>query len=133
MDDLKCKGCGGENFTFKEKGPHTGAYCCECGKFVKWVSADEKKEIERMESSKETASSERELSEDETALMLKALLGAVNAVTETLKIVVAVQGKLFELLCEKNIVSEEELAKVLDEKSIHAAIAQMEKDQVFGA
>jgi hypothetical protein len=37
MDQLVCQYCLSENVEFKEKGPHTGAYCKDCGGFIKWV------------------------------------------------------------------------------------------------
>lgn len=39
MSEFCCKNCG-PNITvvFKNVGPHRGAYCNNCGKWIKWVS-----------------------------------------------------------------------------------------------
>lgn len=37
MEQLTCQYCLSENVEFKEKGPHLGAYCKDCGGFIKWV------------------------------------------------------------------------------------------------
>ena len=41
MEQLACQYCLSENVEFKEKGPHLGAYCKDCGGFIKWVKKGE--------------------------------------------------------------------------------------------
>jgi hypothetical protein len=40
MEQLTCQYCLSENVEFKEKGPHLGAYCKDCGGFIKWVKKE---------------------------------------------------------------------------------------------
>lgn len=42
MEQLACQYCLSENVEFKEKGPHLGAYCKDCGGFIKWVKKGQK-------------------------------------------------------------------------------------------
>lgn len=37
---MKCKNCGSEEYYIKRVGPHTGAYCSECDKWIKWIPRD---------------------------------------------------------------------------------------------
>lgn len=37
-EELKCKRCGSVSFELRSNGPHLGAYCTECGSWIKWVS-----------------------------------------------------------------------------------------------
>lgn len=39
--DMKCK-CGSNKFATMKKGSQTGLYCASCGKWIKWLSKDEK-------------------------------------------------------------------------------------------
>lgn len=39
---MKCNNCNSENFKFFKKGPHIGAKCADCGKFVKWLNKRER-------------------------------------------------------------------------------------------
>lgn len=34
---MRCKNCGCEEFYMKEVGPHIGAYCSNCDKWIKWL------------------------------------------------------------------------------------------------
>ena len=38
MSDLVCKKCGSSSVVYKSVGPHLGAYCKDCGSWIKWVS-----------------------------------------------------------------------------------------------
>lgn len=38
---LECKKCGNREYTTKKNGPHIGAYCSRCGKWIKWIKANE--------------------------------------------------------------------------------------------
>ena len=38
MSRIECRKCGSVNIAFKDKGPHKGAYCGDCGSWIKWVS-----------------------------------------------------------------------------------------------
>ena len=42
MVKIKCKHCLSTETILKEKGPHLGAYCATCGKWLKWLSKAEK-------------------------------------------------------------------------------------------
>ena len=37
MENFKCKKCGCTEVEYKKVPPHTGAYCKQCGKWIKWV------------------------------------------------------------------------------------------------
>lgn len=41
--DFKCKYCGSVNLELEEKGNQTGLYCCDCGKWLKWLTKEEKR------------------------------------------------------------------------------------------
>ena len=43
LKDYKCKKCGCEQFRFVERTPHIGAYCMNCGFFLKWLDKREKR------------------------------------------------------------------------------------------
>lgn len=34
---LKCSVCGSENFEKKQVSIHTGLYCAQCGRWIKWI------------------------------------------------------------------------------------------------
>lgn len=39
MSEFCCRNCGPDiTVVFKNVGPHRGAYCSNCGKWIKWVS-----------------------------------------------------------------------------------------------
>ena len=42
MIRIRCKYCFGMETVLREKGPHIGAYCANCGRWLKWLSKDEK-------------------------------------------------------------------------------------------
>lgn len=42
--DIKCK-CGSKVFATMKKGTQTGLYCATCGKWIKWLSKDDKNYI----------------------------------------------------------------------------------------
>lgn len=42
--DRKCK-CGNNTFAILKKGTQTGLYCATCGKWIKWLSKDDKNYI----------------------------------------------------------------------------------------
>lgn len=39
--DFKCNHCGSSNTKIEEKGTQVGLYCCDCGKWIKWLSKQE--------------------------------------------------------------------------------------------
>ena len=39
--ERECKSCGKVCVEIKQKGNHIGAYCKECGKWIKWLKKDE--------------------------------------------------------------------------------------------
>lgn len=41
--EFRCKNCGSENLEIEEKGNQTGLYCCDCGKWLKWITKEEKR------------------------------------------------------------------------------------------
>lgn len=41
MKTYKCEKCGSSNTEIEEKGNQTGLYCCDCGKWIKWLSKEE--------------------------------------------------------------------------------------------
>lgn len=43
---MKCKYCGCEEYYCKKVGPHIGAYCKECGKWIKWLPQHKYKQID---------------------------------------------------------------------------------------
>lgn len=43
MTEFRCKHCGSLNLELEEKGNQTGLYCCDCGKWLKWVTKEEKR------------------------------------------------------------------------------------------
>jgi hypothetical protein len=40
LNDMKCK-CGNDEFFFRHKKMHIGAYCSKCGRWLKWVNNSE--------------------------------------------------------------------------------------------
>ena len=42
MVQIRCKYCLTTDVVLKEKGPHVGAYCANCGRWLKWLSKNEK-------------------------------------------------------------------------------------------
>lgn len=41
MDNFRCEKCGSTNTSIEAKGTQTGLYCCDCGKWIKWLSNEE--------------------------------------------------------------------------------------------
>lgn len=41
--EFRCKNCGSKNLEIEEKGNQTGLYCCDCGKWLKWITKEEKR------------------------------------------------------------------------------------------
>lgn len=55
MVDIFCKKCGSADLFIKSNGTQTGAYCSKCGAWIKWVSKEKIRLIERqIESKKES-------------------------------------------------------------------------------
>ena len=42
MIGMSCRYCSSINIITKNNGPHIGAYCADCGKWLKWLSKSEK-------------------------------------------------------------------------------------------
>ena len=42
MVQIRCKYCLTTETVLKEKGPHIGAYCANCGRWLKWLNKTEK-------------------------------------------------------------------------------------------
>lgn len=61
---LRCSRCGCTQMSLTHSGPHTGAYCSECGFFVKWLTKEEARVIS-------FRSAERDRYISETALLRK--------------------------------------------------------------
>lgn len=40
-DKFNCTYCGSENTEVEEKGSQTGLYCCDCGKWIKWLNKED--------------------------------------------------------------------------------------------
>lgn len=40
LNGLKCE-CGNDEFFFRHKKIHIGAYCSRCGRWLKWLNKDE--------------------------------------------------------------------------------------------
>lgn len=40
-DKFKCTYCGSANTEIEEKGNQTGLYCCDCGKWIKWLNKED--------------------------------------------------------------------------------------------
>ena len=40
-----CPICKSDKIKIKCKGPHVGAYCQECGAFIKWLNKQEKRNL----------------------------------------------------------------------------------------
>lgn len=45
LDGVVCKQCGCKNFTVKRHKNNVGAYCCNCGKWVKFLNKNERKKL----------------------------------------------------------------------------------------
>lgn len=41
VNKFRCEKCGSLNTEIEEKGTQTGLYCCDCGKWIKWLSQEE--------------------------------------------------------------------------------------------
>ena len=42
MVQIRCKYCLTTETVLREKGPHVGAYCANCGRWLKWLDKNEK-------------------------------------------------------------------------------------------
>lgn len=42
MVQIRCKYCLTTETVLREKGPHIGAYCANCGRWLKWLGKNEK-------------------------------------------------------------------------------------------
>lgn len=42
MVQIRCKYCLTTETVLREKGPHVGAYCANCGRWLKWLGKNEK-------------------------------------------------------------------------------------------
>lgn len=42
MVQIRCKSCLTTETVLREKGPHVGAYCANCGRWLKWLGKNEK-------------------------------------------------------------------------------------------
>lgn len=54
MKEYECHKCKSKDVFLKASGPNTGLYCGDCGAWLKWVTKEEKRLVERfIESRKE--------------------------------------------------------------------------------
>lgn len=51
--DFVCKKCGSVELECRKEGVHTGLWCSDCGRWVKWLNKDEFKIIQ-MKNKKKT-------------------------------------------------------------------------------
>lgn len=49
MKVFKCPKCGSVDVFIEENENQTGLYCGDCGKWIKWLSKDEKRLVVRQE------------------------------------------------------------------------------------
>ena len=42
--NFNCPNCSSHTFDVRKVGPHYGAYCVDCGSYVKWLSKIEKRD-----------------------------------------------------------------------------------------
>lgn len=42
MAQIRCNRCLTTEVVLREKGPHIGAYCANCGRWLKWLGKNEK-------------------------------------------------------------------------------------------
>lgn len=47
---MQCKKCNCKDIEFRQKGPHTAAYCKDCGTFIKFATKKEVEEYARLTS-----------------------------------------------------------------------------------
>ena len=43
---IKCKKCNNDTYIVKKVGPHMGAYCANCGRWIRWIKGKEVKDFE---------------------------------------------------------------------------------------
>ncbi len=55
MKNYGCPHCGSIDVFMKPKGSQTGLYCSDCGKWIKWISKNEVKLVERFISESKSA------------------------------------------------------------------------------
>lgn len=46
MIQIRCKYCFTTKTVVREKGPHVGAYCANCGRWLKWLNKNEKNSVD---------------------------------------------------------------------------------------
>jgi uncharacterized Zn finger protein len=65
--NFNCPNCTSRTFDIRRVGPHYGAYCADCGSYVKWLSKAEKKtyDISPVKTIVETQSLKDELSHND--------------------------------------------------------------------
>lgn len=47
MKTFCCKKCGSADVFIKERSPHKGLYCGDCGAFIQWLSKEDLRLVER--------------------------------------------------------------------------------------
>ena len=47
MKEYSCSKCGSVDLFIKENGSQRGLYCGDCGRWIKWVTKDEQRLVER--------------------------------------------------------------------------------------
>ena len=47
MKEYACPKCGSIDLFTETKGTATGLYCGDCGRWIKWITKDEKRLVER--------------------------------------------------------------------------------------
>lgn len=58
MHIFKCEKCGSKDIFMEKSGNNTGLYCGDCGKWIKWLNANEIRLAERQMKLYEKASLE---------------------------------------------------------------------------
>lgn len=47
MKIFTCDKCGSKDVFVEKSGNQTGLYCGDCGKWIKWITKDEKRLVDR--------------------------------------------------------------------------------------
>lgn len=58
MSAIQCQRCGCKEIKVEKKGSQTGAYCCDCGRWIKWVSKKDERDLVAVEPQKRRKESE---------------------------------------------------------------------------